>query len=711
MIGRRSFTQVCIVCIAVSSAVPHGGAARASTFAVSDSAYVQKPTWALVLSGGIARGFAHIGVIRALEEDRMRPDLVVGTSMGGLVGALYAAGYSPEAMLQLSSEIDLSAHWDLRTKPYRWRATMPVPLVKFVRDERGLQLPVSFVDESELNGLLVELFINAEAMAQGDFDRLPIPFRAVATDVNSGRWALIGSGSLARASRITVGLPMLFAGMGQDSMLLVDGGMSSNLPIEPARHAGAERVLAVDVALPYPHLDETSSGIAVFLQLFDILNKRGQNDTISVAAGDELMWLQLPNSPAADFSKGPDIVAEGYEESRDSVAAIVRKWKFPPTTDSLSHPRPLLPPLASQIEWATEVQSERTIRRALGAFPQGELYADQLLPSFTRLRRAAVVQQYWPEFRVRGDSTVLRMTVRQMPDRELGLAFAAGTDEGARGYLRSSVRPRGVPLPSRLEIGGGLSQLGWSLDAVGEPYALDRGGSGWFVRAHAHRRKTRIFVNGDVVAEPATRRGEYMGGLQVGDPRHQMLQVGAGWAHFETSRDTIGRGRFKRNGLFLAASTEAVGRHHRRVRAEWMPREDGYVAADVWFDYTIKFGSFLLRPGVEAGIVDGDAPLDAYPALGGIGRFPGLRHDEWLGRRTGAVTLRAAYQFVRGAEFYVMGAAGAVKDVISNVEFGEHVAGGGGIGVDFNIGPGLKAEWGITEGGRNRFDILFGERF
>ena len=107
----------------------------------------------------------------------------------------------------------------------------------------------------------------------------------------------------------------MFPPVAEGDALLVDGGMSSNLPITPARAAGAERVLAVDVALPYPELDESSSGIVVFLQLWDILNKRGQTDTVSTAAGDTLIWLKIPNAGASDFAGGASIMEEGYAEA------------------------------------------------------------------------------------------------------------------------------------------------------------------------------------------------------------------------------------------------------------------------------------------------------------------------------------------------------------------------------------------------------------
>ena len=158
-------------------APPHSAATVPdSTSAAADSA-ARPPRWALVLSGGIARGFAHGGVIQALEEERVRPDLVVGASMGGLVGALYAAGYSPDSMRATFRRIP----WDLIFSVpggYQWRSVWPRPWLELVAGGgSGLRVPASLVGNTVINEVLTELFLNADARAQGSFDRPadPVP--------------------------------------------------------------------------------------------------------------------------------------------------------------------------------------------------------------------------------------------------------------------------------------------------------------------------------------------------------------------------------------------------------------------------------------------------------------------------------------------------------------------------------------------------------
>ncbi|TMQ57465.1 MAG: hypothetical protein E6K72_03640 [Candidatus Eisenbacteria bacterium] len=454
-----------------------------STSAAADSA-ARPPRWALVLSGGIARGFAHGGVIQALEEERVRPDLVVGASMGGLVGALYAAGYSPDSMRATFRRIP----WDLIFSVpggYQWRSVWPRPWLELVAGGgSGLRVPASLVGNTVINEVLTELFLNADARAQGSFDRLPIPFRTIGTDVRTGRWYMLDHGSLARACRITAGLPLLFPPVAEGEALLVDGGMSSNLPIGPARAAGAERVLAVDVALPFPKLDESSSGITVFLQLWDILNKRGQNDTISTAAGDTLIWLRIPNAGASDFTGGAKIMEEGYAEGAAAVRSWARRSGLPRAMAPLGLPAPLMPPLARAVEWHGRAGVHRgaIAQAVLGRLPRGRFHPLDLTPSLRRLARSGLFESAWPTLSDRGDSTVLSFEVRERPAFSLGPALYLDNDVGAGAHLGATLRPLEGPLPSLAKIGWGVTPLGWNLHGSLEPYALEYGNPGWFVR-------------------------------------------------------------------------------------------------------------------------------------------------------------------------------------------------------------------------------------
>ncbi len=664
--------------------------------------------WALVLSGGMARGFGHGGVIRALEEAHARPDLVVGTSMGDIVGALYASGYTPDSLRAVVRAIP----WDLLfgdvKDAYGWRGAWPRPWLEFASGTgRGPGVPRAFLDNTVINQVLIELFIDADAAAQGDFDRLPIPFRAIGTDVRTGRWHMLGGGSLARACRITAGVPMMFPPVAIGGALLVDGGMSSNLPVGPAREAGAQRVLAVDVATREAVLDESASGLEVFLRLWDIVNKRERADTISAAAGDTLVWLRLRGASMSDFAAGARLMDAAHREAGAAVRSWALRSGLPRTSEPLVAPAPVLPPLARGIVWNGPHRPRRAAvaRRALGRLPEGGFRPRELVPALRRLARSGLFESAWPTLATHGDSTVLGFEVRERPALVAGPAFRFDNDEGASTHLGAAWRPPVGPFPSLARLGWALGPLGWSLHGSLEPQALDQGSAGVFVRGRHHGHHTRVFADGEEVKRLPTRRSEILAGAQVPLTRLQVVQAGAGFLR-------LSRPGPARDGPLLALRTRSLDGGERTLDAEWAGGDAGYARVEAAADLHLRYRSFVLTPGARFGIVNDDPPPDALVGLGGLGSFPGLRHDEWLGRRAASGSLRLALEAGRQAQAYVAGHAGAVRDAVSGADLGSGVAFAVaiGAGVKLPVGP-LRLEWGACSVGRQRFDIELGARF
>jgi len=666
------------------------------------------PRWALVLAGGMARGFAHGGAIRALEETGTRPDLVVGTSMGGVMGALYAAGYSPDSVRAILKLIPWDMVFGGLPNPYQWRSVWPRPWFELAAGGgRGLRIPPAVVDNSVINQVLIELFLDADASAQGNFDRLPIPFRAIGTDVRTGRWVMLDHGSLARACRITAGVPLLFPAVADGEALLVDGGMSSNLPIQPARMAGASRVLAVDVALPSPVLDESSSGLTVFLHLFDILNKRGQDDTISVAAGDTLVWLKLPGVSISDFTGGARIMDAGYAEGGAAVRSWALRSGLPRTREPLTPPTPVMPPLSRHVEWQGRdpVRRARAASRVLGRLPEGEFRPPQLLPALRRLARSGLFESAWPTLTGRGDSTVLSFEVRERPSLMVGPAFELENDQGTSMHLGLTWRPVSVSLPTLVKAGWGLRPLGWNLHGSLEPQALDHGNAGWFLRGRYHEMRRRVFEDGEVTRYLRTHRLEMFAGGQLALSQRQVLQAGVGYARLSRPSPAT-------EGAILALRSQSLASGERTLDAEWLPGPQGYRRLEVIADYDIFYRIFTLTPGVRFGAVEGDAPPDALVGLGGPHSMPGLFRDEWLGTQMVQGSLEFGIEAGRQARVYATLVSGTVKDPVSGLELGPGALTGAALGAELGLpmGP-LQLEWGANSAGRRRVDVQLGVSF
>jgi|GEM_PF-386007 len=212
------------------------------------------PRLALVLSGGGGRGFAHVGVLRALEEEGIPLYCVVGTSMGAVVGGLYASGYSPDEIDSLLGRYSWDDMFrDSPDRPLMYTGRKDVSdrhLIEFRLQGLKPRWARSLSTGQRVSQALAEMVWRAPVQGFGDFDRLRMRYRAVATDLESGMRVELGGGDLAEAMRASMSVPLLLQPVEMDGRLLVDGGICSNIPVETARKLGADVVLAVDVTSP-----------------------------------------------------------------------------------------------------------------------------------------------------------------------------------------------------------------------------------------------------------------------------------------------------------------------------------------------------------------------------------------------------------------------------------------------------------------------------
>src|SRR6185295_11345002 len=208
----------------------------------------------LVLSGGGARGIAHIGVLQALEEMRVPIDAIAGTSMGAVVGGLYASGLTPAEIRKAVVDLDWGTAFDDSTArdklSFRRKQDDQGLLFNFqvgVRDKK-LRVPRGLVQGQKFNLILRTLTL--ETATVRDFDALPIPFRAVAADLGTGEEVVMGSGDLVLALRASMAVPGVFSPVEREGRQLIDGSVADNLPIDVARQMGVDRLIVVDISEP-----------------------------------------------------------------------------------------------------------------------------------------------------------------------------------------------------------------------------------------------------------------------------------------------------------------------------------------------------------------------------------------------------------------------------------------------------------------------------
>lgn len=287
----------------------------------------ERPTVALVFSGGGAKGIAHVGVLRVLEEIQVPVDMVVGTSAGSAVGALYASGMSVEDIEDRFINLDwLSSFRDdpgrvykpVRRKQQDWRfpATPGIGV-----GAEGLRLGGGIVAGQNLGFILNELTRDA-ALIQ-DFDQLPIPFRAVATDLETGEAVVIGSGNLSEAIRASMSVPGVYAPVSRDGKLLIDGGVANNLPVSVARDMGADIVIAVDITDPLMDKADLRDAFTVVGQLTTLLTRRNTEQQLDLLGEqDVLIRPDLGELSSADFYQAAPFFELGATEARKHAVEL-----------------------------------------------------------------------------------------------------------------------------------------------------------------------------------------------------------------------------------------------------------------------------------------------------------------------------------------------------------------------------------------------------
>lgn len=292
-----------------------------STAAVSADA--ARPRVGLVLSGGGARGAAHVGVLKVLDEMRVPIDAVAGTSMGAVVGGLYASGMSAQQIEELISSVNWQDAFQDRPPRaelgFRRKQDDRNFLVRYalgVRDD-GFVLPQGLVQGQKLEQVLRNAALPVATIQ--DFDRLPIPFRAVATDLETGEAVLMQSGDLVTAMRASISAPGVFAPAQRDGRLLVDGGLVENLPIDVARAMDVDVLIVVDVSFPLYARDQLASPLEVTNQAFAIMiRNRTLEQRKKLTATDVIIDPPLGRFLSTDFSRVPDALEAGQKSANDA---------------------------------------------------------------------------------------------------------------------------------------------------------------------------------------------------------------------------------------------------------------------------------------------------------------------------------------------------------------------------------------------------------
>ncbi|BFM43495.1 patatin-like phospholipase family protein [Flavobacterium sp. CFS9] len=284
----------------------------------------KKPKVVLVLSGGGAKGIAHIPLLQKLDSLHIVPDLIVGNSMGSIIGGLYAMGYSGDSIEKLTKEINweklLGGGQSLRSVSVEEKREFQQYLVGIGIKDKKLNSIGSLLNDQNLREYLSELTFPVYNIK--DFDSLSIPFRAMATDLSEGKEVILSKGNLAYAMRASMSLPAIFKPMPYGQTVLVDGGVLNNFPTDVAQQMGADIIIGSDVGGGMQPIDKLNNLITILTQtsMFPSNIKNPANRKLCTVLIDHMPNLRFST---ADFGKSNEIYKDGKIATEGNLSALI----------------------------------------------------------------------------------------------------------------------------------------------------------------------------------------------------------------------------------------------------------------------------------------------------------------------------------------------------------------------------------------------------
>lgn len=690
---------------------------------------------ALVLPGGGVHGMAHVGVIRALDSLGIVPDLVVGTSMGSIIGALYASGYTGAEIEALTLRFNVGDFVGRYVPQFPPRVSPSTPLLVWEEGADGLSLQTSAAQEGRINTLMSALMLRGNLLARGDFDRLPIPYRAVAADLATGRKVVIGKGDLALAVRASFAIPLVFAPVQRDGALLVDGGVAENVPVETARQLGATRVIVSQLDDSSEAKGPSGSTGAVAAQLVTFLFN---SNTPRLRDDDIVLHSNITGVNNLDFSAATvrATVRKGEEAARALQGRTAclpagkrRTIPIPPVTatalDRSADPTTRAVVRGALARYREVASAEAATESATEAAPLGAVLRrvplDTIQQAVARLGEAELIRSLWLNPRPVGDSVQFAPAIGLAPRRVMAVGAVYDNDYGGRFWIGAlNRRLLGGPLEGRgiLSVGEFRQDL---VLGVRRSYRDAGYGISPLVSLTLGREEVRLVS--------ATSNNELPRGLwpEVGEavlrvtadaPLSTRWTARAGGivrAYDErigglgSVRAFRSRARTAAGALLLLRWTGGEGAGAFEAQAEVTSRYAlGYAVART----VHTTGRLTVQPQLRLAVADDGTPSHLRPSLGDKEGFAGMRINAGLGGREAMASLDAGYALFGPLRLQVTGMAGQTWTMAGLRTFDRDVVMGlrTGLGLDTPIGP-VRIQWGANTLGQRLWFVRLGRWF
>jgi len=398
----------------------------------------------LALSGGGARGIAHIGVIIALEENNIPIDMIAGTSMGSIVGGLYAVGYSGMEMQRLVNEIDWIGLFNQNPDPklvlVSKRYGMMEPIIRLRFKMWDIYLPYGLNNGQRISEELFYLTAPANFAARANFDSLAVPFRATAVDVASAELLFLRQGDLAQAIHASMAIPMLFSPARVDNRMLVDGGVLDILPTDVVKNMGADVIIACDLEGLFPLGQEPKHFADVAIHTLDITIRELKKNNVKLA--DVLIEPDLGDHSSTDYSGLDSLIRLGYEATMAKMDDIKRLVPASLRNQQKTK-RQLDSELLNRARIAyIKVKGRNRVRLPVitGEFPlkQGDRFnLDLALQGVKNLYATGLFENVWlePDY-LKDDLVGVNIHVIEKYPRTIGFGLNYRSEEGTSGFIQ-----------------------------------------------------------------------------------------------------------------------------------------------------------------------------------------------------------------------------------------------------------------------------------
>lgn len=501
-----------------------------------------RPRIGLVLSGGGARGLSHVGVLKVLEQARVPVDFIVGTSMGAIIGGLYASGMGTEELEREILAVDWGDLFD-RREPRQLLSQRRKeedfelsPVLQLGFRDGEFRLPTGAVSTRSLEMLLRRYTLSTRHLAT--FDGLPTPFRAVATDMETGQAVVMDHGDLAAALRASMSVPGVFSPLEVDGQILGDGGLVNNLPVDVARRMGADVVIAVNIGTPLAGRETLGSVLGITTQMVNILTEQNVQASIATLTTQDLLLLPpLGKLTSADFNRAHQLVKIGEDYAQSVLGALARfasdqehyaGWQAQRHALAQANAARVGRLAAVRFEGVNETRARR-LAKALDTTPGQRVDVPQIETDLQKL--AATGDYERVDYRLErqagsyDEALVIRLTENSWGPNYLRLGLDLRTDFQGQGafnlrlsHNRHWLNDNGAEWRNRL-------QLGETVAAYSEIYQpLDRAGD-WFASAYADASLQRVEVF-DALGEAAA----------IGTRQSLKLGADLGWSMGEQGR-------------------------------------------------------------------------------------------------------------------------------------------------------------------------------